>query len=113
MVAGRPDNHARPGPARRGPLMEEPHTMKRIKLLSVAAVAALAVSACGSTYDREQAIDDLVSEGIEEPVATCIIDGVEDNFSVEKLESTDDLTEEDEAILLEITTDCLLADLGS
>lgn len=82
----------------------------RIKLgLMVTAMALLAV-ACGGTYDRETAIEDLVDEsGITEGQAECIIDGVEAEFGIERLESRGDLTEAEEEVLLDLTFDCVFA----
>jgi len=75
--------------------------------IACAAVVALTLSACGGeSYNRDEAIDDLVETGLSEEAATCIVDGVEDEFGIDKLNSTDDLSNEDEEALMTITTDC-------
>ena len=83
--------------------------MKARKFFAAALAGALMLGACGSSYNRDDAINDLVNDaGIERETAVCIVDGIEDNFSIDRLESTGDLTEDEEAILTEITTDCIL-----
>ncbi|MEM7143118.1 MAG: hypothetical protein AAF548_19000 [Actinomycetota bacterium] len=71
------------------------------------AVALLAAACGGDSFDRDDAISDLESGGFSNAEATCIVDGVADEFGIAKLESNDDLTEEDSAKLTEITTGCL------
>ena len=82
--------------------------MRRIKLGAVMAVVGLLAAACSTTYDRDKAITDLEEQGIERVMAECIVDGVEENFGIDRLESTDDLNADDEAVLVEITTECIL-----
>jgi hypothetical protein len=78
-------------------------------LVGAAAVAiALVLGACGTTYDREQAIADFEAEGIDRATAECIVDGIEENFSIERLESRGELTAEEEATVTTIATECLL-----
>ncbi len=80
----------------------------RIKLIGIVAGAALAVSACGGGYDRQEFIDDLQDEGIDEATATCIADGAEARIGEERLGERDDPTAEEEQVLIEITTECIL-----
>jgi len=78
------------------------------KAIAVVAGLAMLLAACGSSFSREDAIADLIEGGLEQSVAECVVDGIEDEFSIEKLESTGDLSTEDEAILIEISTACIL-----
>ncbi len=82
--------------------------MRKITFGACAAAVALLLGACGASYDREEAIADLEEGGLDRATAECVIDGVEDSFGIDRLESTDDLTSEDEAILFEIMTECLV-----
>ncbi len=79
----------------------------KMKIAAVLATMAFGIAACGSDYDRDQAIEDLEEAGMTNEQAVCIVDKAEDEFGIEKLESTDDLTEEDEAAIMEITTACM------
>jgi len=78
------------------------------KAIAMVAGLAMLLAACGSSFSREDAIADLIESGLDQTVAECVVDGIEDKFSIEKLESTDDLSSEDEAILIEISTACIL-----
>ncbi|MCP3989813.1 MAG: hypothetical protein GY724_12110 [Actinomycetia bacterium] len=83
--------------------------MRRVTIGASAAAIAMLLGACSSSYDREQAIEDIQeTAGVDRAMAECIVDGVEENFSIDRLESSGDLTEEEEAVLVEITTECLL-----
>ncbi|MCP3911379.1 MAG: hypothetical protein GY713_10530 [Actinomycetia bacterium] len=79
-------------------------------LAGVAGLSLLLAACGGSSYSREDAIADLVADDIDQEMAECIVDEVEDEFGIEKLESSDDVTEEDEAKLLEIFTECFLGE---
>lgn len=84
------------------------HTGRRRWMLFVVAAVGLLAAACGGdSFDRADAISDLESSGFSNAEATCVVDGVADAFGIDKLESNDDLTEEDSATLTEITTGCL------
>ncbi|MCP5025836.1 MAG: hypothetical protein GY929_06085 [Actinomycetia bacterium] len=79
----------------------------------VAGVAGLSLllAACGgSSYSREEAVADLVAEGADQELAECIVDKVEEEFGIEKLESSDDVTAEDEAKLAEIGAECVFGE---
>ena len=83
--------------------------MKRFAASAAAAGLALILSGCGSTYDREEAIADIEAEtGVDRTTAECIVDGFEEEFGIERLESRGDLTPEEEEAIIEITTDCVL-----
>jgi hypothetical protein len=70
---------------------------------------ALAVGACSSaSYDRDETIQELVDEGLTEDIATCVVDGMEDQIGVDRLDDTGDPTDEEIAIITDITTDCML-----
>ncbi|MEL7158281.1 MAG: hypothetical protein AAFN30_17015 [Actinomycetota bacterium] len=86
--------------------------MKRSKLVAATTGLALAVSACGGGYDRQETIDELVTEsGVEESVAICIVDELEAQIGEERLGSRDDPTPEEEALIVDVSTECLLASL--
>lgn len=75
---------------------------------AVLAGFALVGSACSTSYDRDEVIDELVTEqGIERSVATCVVDGMEDRIGVDRLDDRGDPTPEEEAIIIEITSTCL------
>ncbi len=86
------------------------HSKPRLRAfasLAIAGAAMLAVGACGSSYDRNEAVDDLVNDaGLERPVAECVVDKLEDEFGTDKLGSSDDPTDEEVAFIFEAMTDC-------
>ena len=82
--------------------------MRRIKLSAAMVAVGLLAAACTASYDREAAIEEIVADGFDRALAVCIVDGMEQEFGIDKLESNDDLTEEDEAIMFELTADCVL-----
>ncbi len=81
--------------------------MRKITFGACAATIAMLLGACGASFDRDEAIADLEEGGLDRATAECVVDGVEDSFGIDRLESTDDLTSEDEAILFEIMTNCI------
>lgn len=83
--------------------------MKKItRIAGVTLAATFLLTAC-SSYDREEFISDLQTEqGLDEPMATCIADGAEEGIGVERLGSRGSMTTEEEEILVEVMTDCLL-----
>ena len=86
-------------------------TSTRSKTLAAILVAAglTVLSACGDTYDREELIDELVTEqGIDATTATCIVDGMEDQIGVDRLNDRGDPTAEEEQLIIDITTECVL-----
>lgn len=86
--------------------------MKSIKLMVATAGVAVAISACGGGYDRQETIDELVNEsGVEESVAICIVDELEAQIGEDRLGSRGDPTEEEQALIVDVSTDCLLASL--
>lgn len=86
--------------------------MIRFKLVAMVAGAALVVTACGGGYDRQETIDELITEaGVDEATATCIVDGMEAEIGEDRLGERGDPTDEETAIITEITTDCILAGL--
>jgi hypothetical protein len=82
--------------------------MRNLLVGAAAALLALLLGACGTTYDREQAIADFEAEGIDRATAECIVDGIEENFSIERLESRGELTEEEEQTVTNIAAECIL-----
>ncbi len=84
----------------------KPH-VRGLASIAVAGIALLAISACGSSYDRDEAVDDLVNDaGLERPVAECVVDKMEDEFGTDKLGSNDEPTDEEVAFIFEAMTDC-------
>ncbi|MGI9616275.1 MAG: hypothetical protein ACR2QO_25395 [Acidimicrobiales bacterium] len=78
--------------------------------LAVVAGFALVGSACSTSYDRAEVIDELVTEqGVDRALATCVVDGMEERIGVDRLDDRGNPTPEEEEIIIEITTDCLLA----
>lgn len=68
----------------------------------------LGLSACSASYSREDTIQDLVDEGLDETTATCVVDGMEEQIGEDRLDDRGDPTEEEIAVITDITTDCLL-----
>ncbi|MEM9132885.1 MAG: hypothetical protein AAF962_05995 [Actinomycetota bacterium] len=86
--------------------------MNRFKLMAMVAGAALVVSACSGGYDRQETIDDLVTDaGVDEATATCIVDGMEAQIGEDRLGERGDPTAEEEEIIVDITTECILGGL--
>ena len=72
--------------------------MRAMWTAGLTAACVLLVAACGggSSFNREDAINQFVEDGgLDRATATCIVDGIEDNFSIERLEGTGDLTDEE------------------
>lgn len=90
--------------------------MRKLSALALAASLVFGLAACSddsSSFNKDDAVQQLMDEGgLTEEQATCIVDAVEDEFGVDKLESQDELTDEDATKLGEITLDCLGGDLG-
>lgn len=81
---------------------------KAVRLGATLAIAgAMTLAACGDSYDRDDAIEEVMSSGVDRDVAVCIVDAVEDEFGIDKLNSSDDLTSEDEDKLTDITFECM------
>ena len=80
--------------------------MKKL-LASILLIFALFATSCSSSFDRQEAIDDLVEEGMTTADATCIVDEMVAEFGESKLNSNDEPTAEEEAQLFDIMSDCL------
>ncbi len=80
---------------------------RRFKAPVVLAVL-LGLSACSASYSREDTIQDLVDEGLDEATATCVVDGMEEQIGEDRLSDRGDPTEEELAVITGITTECLL-----
>lgn len=76
------------------------------------ALLALSLTACGGGYDRQEAIDDLIDGGLDEATAECVVDGMEEEFGEDKLGSNDDPTDEELAIIEDISLDCVFGGGG-
>lgn len=66
-------------------------------------------AACGG-YDREEWIVDLQEGGqINEETSICIVDALEEQLGEDKLGGrASSLSDEDEAVMLEVSTKCIL-----
>ena len=81
----------------------------------VLAVLILLAAACGSSGpSRSEAIDLLTDDlGLEEDVASCIVDGIEESDVIALSDITDDdASSEKVSAFGAITSDCVAADLG-
>ena len=70
-------------------------------------ILAVFATSCSAGFDREEAINDLVDEGVERSQAECVIDGSIEEFGESKLGSNDEPTAEEEEKIFDIMTDCL------
>lgn len=82
--------------------------MKKKITTVLSAMAFLALSACGSSYDREEFVTELMESDIERPQAECIADGVEAQIGEDRLNDRGSLTDEENEILVDITFECIL-----
>jgi hypothetical protein len=83
----------------------------RIGWLAAGALAAgLVLTGCGGSYDREAFIDELEEGGVDRELATCIADGAEARLGTDRLDDRGELTAEEQAILAEITSECVLGE---
>lgn len=82
--------------------------MKKLLASSILILALFATS-CAAGFDRQEAIDDLVGEGLPRAQAECVIDGSIEEFGESKLGSNDEPTADDEAKIFEIMTECFSA----
>lgn len=85
----------------------------RLRIAGVTLASLALVAGCGESVDREGTIDDIVegSEGqINRAQAECMVEGWIDELGEERaLELNDeDPTDEENAVIGEITTNCLL-----
>jgi polyhydroxyalkanoate synthesis regulator phasin len=85
-------------------------TMKRVlSIVGIALAATMFLAGCSSdSYNREEAIDDLVNDGgMTEEQAVCIVDAVEDEFGIETLNANREPTPEEDLRISELALDCL------
>ena len=85
----------------------------RIITGAIGAFLVLGTAACGSAYDRDETIDDLMTDsGLTEEQATCIVDRLEDEIGEDRLGergvSEEDLTEEELETFTNAFFDCAL-----
>lgn len=86
------------------------------KLVTVVVIAACGLGllgACSSDeYDREDFVKEMQEAGISAEQANCIADAIESQIDLEKAaKEQSDLTPEQEQIITEATTKCLLGDI--
>lgn len=81
--------------------------MKKITT-ALMALSFLLLSACGSSYDREDFVSELMESDIDRPTAECVADGVEAQIGEDRLNDRGDLTAEENEILVDITFECVL-----
>lgn len=81
----------------------------RFRLLAVVLAFGSVAAACGDSYDRQELIDELVTDtGITEEQATCMADGMEEQIGVDRLNDRGNPTAEEEQVMADIAIDCLL-----
>lgn len=81
--------------------------MKKTLCAALCALSLLAAG-CGSDFDRDAEIDNMVEEtGVDEATATCIVDGIVDEFGEDRVTSDDEPNAEEQAKIAEIMTGCL------
>lgn len=79
-------------------------------LLSIGAAVALTIglAACGTSFDRDGAVEELMDGGLTEEQANCAVDAMIEEFGEDKLASDDDPTPEEQAIAIDIVSGCVL-----
>lgn len=84
--------------------------MKKMTQIAGGVLAAtFLLTACGS-YDRAEFIVELQeTDGVDEAIATCIADGLEVEIGEDRLNARGNPTEEEEAVMIDVMTDCFLA----
>ncbi len=76
-------------------------------VVGVTAVA-FALSACGGGYDRAEFIAELEeNSNIDNTMATCMVDKMEDQIGVDRLDDRGDPTDEETIIMTDIAFDCI------
>ena len=87
-------------------------TAKRIKpagVLGGVLAGAVLLSACGSSYSREEYISEFQGGGLSEEVSVCIVDKLEVQIGTDKLGgSASGLTDEDQKIIADVAVECAL-----
>ena len=86
--------------------------MKLVRRISAVVLGAmLLLGACGGdSFDRDELIQELVDESggiVDETQASCIVDGMIEEFGEDKLNSNDDPTDEEQAKVLDLTLECV------
>lgn len=83
--------------------------MKTRMLPFLLAIAAL-LGACGDSYDRADFVEEMTTGAnpVTDEQANCIADGVEEEFSIDRLNSRGDLTAAEEEILTSLAISCVL-----
>ena len=74
------------------------------------AAGALVLSACSDSFDRDAEVEELVESGLTQAQAECIVDTLVDRLGEDTLNERRDPTAEEEAIVFEITGDCVFGE---
>ncbi len=79
-------------------------------VVGVTAVA-FALSACGGGYDRAEFIAELEADAnIDNTMATCMVDEMEAQIGVDRLDDRGDPTDEETQIMTDIAFSCILGE---
>ncbi len=79
-------------------------------VVGVTAVA-FALSACGGGYDRAEFIAELEADAnIDNTMATCMVDEMEAQIGVDRLDDRGDPTDEETQIMTDIAFACILGE---
>ncbi len=74
-------------------------------------LAAFALAACGGGYDRAEFIAELEADAnIDNTMATCMADKMEEQIGVDRLDDRGDPTEEETTIMTDIAFACVLGE---
>lgn len=71
-------------------------------------MAAVAACGGGSSFDRAEAVDDMVATGLDRDDAECVVDAMVDEFGEDTVASDDEPTPEQVDRMIELTNACVL-----
>ena len=85
--------------------LEIQEILMRTFIATLALVVMFAAS-CSSGFDREATIEEMMTDGLTEGQATCLVDSLVDEFGEETVMSDEALGAVDQELVLGITVNC-------
>lgn len=77
-------------------------------LLLAGVIVMVAACGGGSSFDRDEAVDDMVATGLDREDAECVVDAMVDEFGESTLASDDEPTPEQVERMVDLTSACVL-----